>query len=132
MKKIVIILVTLTFLVSCGNKENENETNSGTTNIEVNSWTIIDEKSETGSIDNEWVENANSGTENTDNTINSSGTTNIWTVNNNSGVINNNPETINKDTKAPSTKVNSDEAALEAEVNDLLDEFINSLDNYEK
>ena len=32
----------------------------------------------------------------------------------------------------PDTEVNTDDEALEAEVNDLLDEFIDSLDSYDK
>ncbi len=135
MKKLVIALIALSFLASCGNKDEEINTNSWSTATWITqSWAILDDSDET---DSSWTEDTiNTGTwdkvnniiekENSNNTSNNKPTNtnnpkwNSW-VSSSSGWAN------TKDDNVP-----TDDAELEKEVNDLLDEFINSLDNYDK
>lgn len=117
MKKIIIMLVIASFLTSCWTKNTENETNSWATDTEINQETDTDinvETTQSGqTIDVNWE-------------IKVSNWTTTTNTNNNTEIkVENNTDTNTKVTP-------EEEAALENEVNDLLDEFINSLDTYDK
>ena len=104
MKKIIITLAMLVFLASCWNDTKE-ITETPIVETEVNN---IDETINTDDIkDNSDYEDKIPSEEIEENTE----TPIEW---------------------IPDTEVNTDDEALEAEVNDLLDEFIDSLDSYDK
>jgi len=118
MKKIIVSLVVLSFLASCWNNKQIPE--------EIDTWVIdkglnqnINDDNQTGVTDTGSTVNTNWNTK-TDNWTNSES--------------NSNSATGKLVEKKPGSWDNtgSDEANLEKEVNDLLDEFIDSLDSYDK
>jgi len=122
MKKIIGIIMLSILLTSCGNKSEETK-KEPTTKTEVNTEVKnvkIDTKTENTDVKDVeiWDNTENSSIKVEDNkvdiTITPSWDTKTTTT-----------------TKEPTTNV-SDEEALETEVNDLLDEFIDSLDSYDK
>ena len=123
MKKSLSILILSLFLASCSiwtkntMEENKNENNS-TINQETNTWV----KEET----NSWNIAENETSENEVNIEKS----NSWTKEETNSW--NTEEVKTTDTNESPKTTNEDEKALEAEVNGLLDEFIDSLDNYDK
>ncbi len=125
MKKIIVTLMLIILFSSCGNKkidiENENSTWAIIDDLSVS----IDEQNNTGSSDEINFENNDllNDNSNEQNSLN-------WNV-----IIKNDTSNIEKSDKETienkKIQVNNNDEALEAEVNDLLDDFINSLDNYD-
>jgi len=121
MKKFLALIVILFSLSSCGNNKDKNtdeENNASWTQVENNeTWTQIKKEKdpEINTGEKETINNTNEG-----NVINSNN------QNNTSEKLQNN------DAVSGTSSGSADEKVLEKEVNDLLDEFIDSLDNYEK
>lgn len=110
MKKIIITLITSALLVSCSNNtpdsnEVENQPAKVVVENNTNSWETENNKIINTENSETWV----TETPNTEKKENS--------------------QTENK---TNTSTWNNDEAVLETEVNDLLDEFIDSLDEYDK
>lgn len=128
MKKLVIALIALSFLTSCGNKNEDIKTETWSTETWVTeTWSSnIDENENDESTE---VENSESGkSTNVADDIKTKSKNKSTNVNSSTGTTNVNAWKKTED----KTDVSADDAALEKEVNGLLDEFINSLDNYEK
>jgi len=119
MKKIIALLIISVFLTSCGNNEEKTEEqpieNNNDVEVNTNSWeNLIKEIKEDVIIDEikEPVE------------------TNTWVIE--ELPVDPKADIKEEDTSKPIIESPSDEDALESEVNDLLDEFIDSLDSYDK
>lgn len=108
MKKIIGLLIIFTFITSCTNNTEEKVIEVKNTNTEVEQ-TIEDIMKEEIKVESETKTEEPS--------------------NDKKPIIN---EVEKNDTNENPTEVNTDEASLESEVNDLLDEFIDSLDSYDK
>lgn len=138
MKKLIIVLIVLSFLTSCGNKNQES-------NTEI--WDTLTWLTETWITDNE-IDNKdnsaivdNTGADDSSEINNQKNNSDNWTTSKDKNNNNDNPKSIEWNSWVSSsswwsnTKDDSgisDDAALEKEVNDLLDDFIDSLDNYDK
>ena len=125
MKKIIISLIILSVISSCWNKE-KIETATWTTNTWSIQWIDKNTDSELNATnsgqtnDNDWYTNL-------DTNVNTDISTWIKPWKTDDKVVN--KPWVKKEIPV---KANTDDEALETEVNDLLDEFINSLDSYDK
>ncbi|MFK7779924.1 MAG: hypothetical protein QM490_02150 [Candidatus Gracilibacteria bacterium] len=115
MKKILTLLIAFFALTSCYGTTEE----SSTDKIPVN---------ENPADVTDIVENDSDDEKDDDENKNSTGTIDINIVENNSDDKDDSENNQNDS----NTETNTDEEVLENEVNDLLDEFIDSLDNYDK
>ena len=114
MKKIIALLILSVFFTSC--------TDSTENKLEIETPTIeIEDNTDIQDIENIIIEEIEAVEENN--------------INTDEEIKINTGETINEEVKIKDTntqEIVSDEESLETEVNDLLDEFIDSLDSYDK
>lgn len=119
MKKIIFVLLATSLLFSCTNTEN--------TEIE-NTWAVeesqVDQEntSNTEELEDSMTEENNTEEDNSSDSENTEELEDTITQ----------EDIENEIIKAQNDDIVTDEEALEAEVNDLLDEFIDSLDSYDK
>jgi hypothetical protein len=129
MKKIIITLIALALLSSCWNKDKSIETISWSTDTETKKWINNNSNSEIENTENEQVNEKDWATDTKTNTE-------TWKTQwkTNTEEWKSDSKTIDKSwiKKETPVTVKTDDEALETEVNNLLDDFIDSLDNYDK